>query len=154
MAMMVVVVTFQLCLGLLDDLSQEILEVIHPECRCNLLFWLLLLLLVKLLIDVGYFINEGLIEVRHDQLCTRNLTGDVIRLVTSIGELLIHRLEIGINLLIDLGHQMQHLTLHLPELFLDVPLVWRAIILYYFGEGVLVTLEFYYAYDALQAAEH
>ena len=31
MALMVVMITFQLSLGLLDDLSNQILHVIHPE---------------------------------------------------------------------------------------------------------------------------
>ena len=112
------------------------------------------MLLVELLIDVGNLINEGLIEVSHDHLRTRNLTGDVIRLLSSIGKLGIHRFEIGINLLIDLGDQIQHLTLHLSELFLNVPLEWRGIVLDYFGESFLVALEFYHTNDILQTADN
>ena len=112
------------------------------------------MLLVELLIDVGNLINEGLIEVSDDHLRTRNLTGDVIRLLSSICKLRIHRFKIGINLLIDLGDQIQHLTLHLSELFIDVPLEWRGIVLDYFGESFLVALEFYHAYDILQTADN
>jgi len=113
-----------------------------------------LLLRVELLIDIGNLINEGLIQVSHDHLRTRNLTGDVIRLLSSIGKLRIHRFKIGINLLIDLSDQIQHLTLHLSELFLNVPLEWRGIVLDYFGESFLVALEFYNANNILQTADN
>ena len=144
------VVTFLLCLGLLDDLGHEILDVIHPEGRCDLLFRPL----VELLIDVGNLIDEGLVEVRHDQLRTRNLTADVIRLQTRVYKLRIHRLEISINLKINLGHHIQHFALHFSELFLDIALIWRAVVLDYFGESILITLEFDHAKDILQACYH
>ena len=73
---MVVMITFQLNLGLLDDLSHKILHLIHPKSGLNILFRLLLLK-VELLMDVGDLINEGLIEVSHDHLRTRNITCDV-----------------------------------------------------------------------------
>jgi hypothetical protein len=152
MAVMVLMITFQLSLGLLDDLSHQILHVIHPEGGWNFLFWLLLR--VELLIDVGNLINEGLIEVSHEHLSTRNLTGDVIRLLSCIGKLRIHRFKIGINLLIDLSNQIHNLALHLSELFLDVPLEWWGIVLDYFGESFLVALEFYNANDILQTANN
>jgi hypothetical protein len=63
-------------------------------------------LLVELLIDVGNLIDEGLIVLRHEQLRTRNLACDVIRLFPCISKLRIHRLETGINLLINLGDQI------------------------------------------------
>jgi hypothetical protein len=105
MAVMVVMITFQLSLGLLDDLSYEILHLIHPEGGSKLIFRLLLLK-VDLLVDVCDLINEGLIEASHDHPHTRNQSGNVIRLLSSIGKLLINCFKIFINLLIDLSDQI------------------------------------------------
>jgi hypothetical protein len=54
--------------------------------------------------------------------------------------LLLHHFKNGINFLIDLSDQIQHLTLHLSEFLLNVPLEWGGIVLDYFGESFLVAL--------------
>jgi hypothetical protein len=95
-----------------------------------------------------------LIEVRHDHLRIRNLTGYKTRLPPLIRKLWINRLKIVINLPITLGNQIQYLALHFPIFILDFSLVWRNVVLDYFGEGLLIALEFYDTNDILQAADH
>jgi hypothetical protein len=145
------VATFLLCLGLLDDLGHDIRNTIRPKSRWSLLFWLLL---VELFMDATNLTNERLIELRHDQLRTWNLTGDVVRLLPGIGKLLTHRLEVGINLQTNLFDQIRNMALYFSVLWLDVLLVCWGIVLDYFGESFLIALEFYQANYIFQAGEH